>query len=290
VTAAVGVDVGGTKCLGVLLIDGLVEKELRRQTVDGAALIDNVAEMMLELAADATDLAPTFGIGIAGLVDRNGVLRESPHLSLESRANVAGLLAAKVGTKVEVDNDATTAALAEWKLGAGRGANNVACVSLGTGIGVGLIVDGILVHGANGYAGELGHMTVERNGPMCACGGQGCWELFASGSALSAAANSAGFSPETFTEAATTGDPSALLVIDNFADQVCIGLASIVYALDPEVIVIGGGVATVAEPLIPRLNNKLQNHVYGSSVRELPRVVGALLGERAAAIGAALLA
>ena len=289
-TAAVGVDVGGTKCLGVLLIDGLVEKELRRQTVDGAALIDNVAEMMLELAADATDLAPTFGIGIAGLVDRNGVLRESPHLSLESRANVAGLLAAKVGTKVEVDNDATTAALAEWKLGAGRGANNVACVSLGTGIGVGLIVDGILVHGANGYAGELGHMTVERNGPMCACGGQGCWELFASGSALSAAANSAGFSPETFAEAATTGDPSALFVIDNFADQVCIGLASIVYALDPEVIVIGGGVATVAEPLIPRLNNKLQNHVYGSSVRELPRVVGAQLGERAAAIGAALLA
>lgn len=288
-TAAVGVDVGGTKCLGVLVLDGLVKKELRRQTVNGAALIDNVAEMMLELAADATDSAPTFGIGIAGLVDRDGVLRESPHLSLESRANVAGLLAAKVGTKVEVDNDANTAALAEWKLGAGRGANNVACVSLGTGIGVGLIVDGILAHGANGYAGELGHMTVERNGPMCACGGQGCWELFASGTALSAAAISAGFSHEAFTEAATTGDPSALLVIDNFADQVCIGLASIVYALDPEVIVIGGGVATVAEPLIPCLNNKLQNHVYGSSVRELPRVVGAQLGERAAAIGAALL-
>ena len=289
-TAAVGVDVGGTKCLGVLLIDGLVKKELRRQTVDGAALIDDVAAMMLELAAEATGLAPTFGIGIAGLVDRNGVLRESPHLSLDSRANVAELLAAKVGTKVAVDNDATTAALAEWTLGAGRGAHNVACVSLGTGIGIGLIVDGRLVHGANGYAGELGHMTVERNGPMCACGGQGCWELFASGSALSAAANNAGFRPESLAEAARSGEASALAVIDNFADQVCIGLASIVYALDPELIVIGGGVATVADLLIPRLNSKLQNHVYGSNVRELPRVVGAQLGEHAAAIGAALLA
>ncbi len=78
-------------------------------------------------------------------------------------------------------------------------------------------------------------------------------------------------------------------MIDNFADQVCIGLASVVYALDPEVIVIGGGVATVADLLIPRLNDKLRNHVYGSNVRELPRVVGAHLGESAAAIGAALL-
>jgi glucokinase len=290
VTAAVGVDVGGTKCLGVLLIDGSVEHELRRQTVDGAALFDVVAEMMLQLAAEATGLAPTFGIGIAGLVDRNGVLRESPHLSLDNRANVAELLAAKVGTKVAVDNDATTAALAEWTLGAGRGAHNVACVSLGTGIGIGLIVDERLVHGANGYAGELGHMTVERNGPMCACGGQGCWELFASGSALSAAANNAGFRPESLAEAARSGEASALAVIDNFADQVCIGLASIVYALDPELIVVGGGVATVADLLIPRLNSKLQNHVYGSNVRELPRVVGAQLGEHAAAIGAALLA
>ncbi len=189
-----------------------------------------------------------------------------------------------------VENDATAGAFAEWSVGAGMGARTCVCVTLGTGIGVGVVIDGEVLHGTNGFAGEMGHMCIDRNGPKCKCGNRGCWEMIASGSALTGAAVGVGLKPETLASDARSGRAEALRVFAEFADAVALGLATVAYAFDPDVIVLGGGVSTSADVLIPLVQDRLGVHIYAAHSRPLPRVVAASLGERASAIGAALLA
>ena len=149
---------------------------------------------MQVLAQVAVALGPVarLGVGAAGLVTRDGVLRAGPNLPGITELPLRDELADRLGRDVMVDNDATCASYAEWQLGAGRGAHDLALVTLGTGIGAGFVVGGELQRGAHGFAGEPGHMVVDPNGRLCVCGQRGCWERYASGSGLADVARERG--------------------------------------------------------------------------------------------------
>ncbi len=180
-TLAAGIDVGGTKVFGLVVdASGNVVREHRVATPHGGT------ELIEAMASVAEALAPydSLGVGVPGLVSREGVLRASPNVVGIADLAVAERLGARLGHEVAVDNDATCAAAAEWKLGAARGRQHVIMVTLGTGIGGGIIADGRLTRGVNGFAGEIGHFVVDADGPPCPCGRRGCWERYASGSGL----------------------------------------------------------------------------------------------------------
>ena len=189
----VGIDVGGTKAQGVALdASGAIVTTAQRATPRGprslAVLIDTLVELAAELGIGSSG---TLGVGVPGLVTRAGVLRAAPNLDGVAEFDVSGELQARLGREVLVDNDATCATVAEWQSGAGRGTESMVLVTLGTGIGGGLVANGELQRGVNGFAGEFGHMVVDPNGPRCPCGRRGCWERYASGSGLAMLAREA---------------------------------------------------------------------------------------------------
>jgi glucokinase len=304
---SVGIDVGGSKCLGVALDPaGVVIDEQRRATPRGdgslMALIDTLAEL-----AHALGPFDSLGVGVPGLVTRAGVLRAAPNLDGVADFDVAGLLADRVGHVVHVDNDATCAALSEWTLGVARGTDDMVLVTLGTGIGGGLVLGGQLQRGASGFTGEYGHMVVDPDGPPCPCGRRGCWERYASGSGLARLAREAavgrrvdrvlelaGGDPESVRgemvqQAAREGDPDALAVIDEFGRWVALGLVNLTNALDPEMFVLGGGLAAGADLYLDPIRRWFRDLIYQPELRPLPAVAFASSYERAGAIGAALL-
>ncbi|MBI4936154.1 MAG: ROK family protein [Actinobacteria bacterium] len=300
-----GIDVGGTKCLGVVLSpDGDVVAEHRLPTPKGPeAIIDTLAEV-------AAALAPfdTIGVGVPGLVTRDGVLAAAPNLVDITHFRVGELLSARLGMQVEVDNDATCAAVTEWKVGAARGYDDFAMVTLGTGIGGGVVAGGRLVRGVNGFCGEMGHMVVHPDGPACPCGRRGCWERYASGNGLGRLAREAavarrltrvveiaGGDPEQVRgehvqAAAREGDDQALEVIDTFGRWVALGLVNLTNLLDPALFVLGGGLAAAGDIYLEPIKGWFNELLYSPHLRPHPKVVFAELGERAGAVGAALLA
>jgi len=301
--ASIGIDVGGTKCLGVILEGDHVVTEVRRPTpASPVAIIDTLEEIVHELG----DL-PTVGVGVPGLVTRQGVIRASPNLTAVADFDVAGMLATRLGHSVVVDNDATCAAVAEWRAGAARGHRDAVVVTLGTGIGGGLIVDDRVVRGTNGFAGEVGHMVIDPNGPVCPCGRRGCWERFASGSALGAMARAVvragGLSAittlvddgsdvrgEQVCELAARGDVEALDVVNEFAYWVALGLVSLTNMTDPSCIVIGGGLAASGDVFMDPVRHHFARLLYSPNLRPHPRLEIARFGELAGAVGAASLA
>lgn len=305
-TRTIGIDVGGSKCLGVVLDDGQVLTESRRPTPRGEGSLPQLIETLAELA---TELGPYehLGVGVPGLVTHEGVLRAAPNLDGVADFDVAGLLAERLSHPVEVDNDATCAALSEWSYGIGRGTTDMVLVTLGTGIGGGLVVGGRLQRGAHGFAGEYGHMVVDPDGPPCPCGRRGCWERYASGSGLARLAREAavgrrvdrvlqlaGGDPEAVRgemvqQAAREGDAAALAVIDDFGRWVALGLVNLTNALDPEMFVLGGGLAAGADLYLDSIRRWFRELLYQPELRPLPAVAFASSHERAGAIGAALL-
>ena len=296
---AVGVDVGGTKLLAVA-----GDRELRVPTPRGGpAIADAIAQVVEDLGG-----AERVGAGIAGLVDTSGVLRLGPNLPGVVEFPFRTELEARLGVPVTVDNDATCAMWAEHERGAARGTTEAVLVTLGTGIGGGQVTGGRLQRGANGFAGEPGHMVVDPNGPLCPCGRRGCWERFASGSGLGRLGRDAaeagradrvvalaGGDPEAVrgehvTAAAVEGDPGALKVMHDFAWWVALGVANLVNVLDPAVVVIGGGLAEAGDLLIEPVRACYLDLVLAPGHRPPVRIVAAELGDRAGAVGAALLA
>lgn len=305
----IGVDVGGTKCLGVAVADdGEVVAVDRRPTPRGAdQLVATVGDLARSLVADVDGerAALTYGVGLPGSITRRGVLTSSPHLPGVIDFDAASAFADLLGAPVAVTNDATCAVLAEWTLGAGRGVDNVVMITMGTGIGGGVIADGMLLLGANGYAGEFGHMMIDPNGPSCPCGQRGCWERYASGSAVALEAKRlagegllgdvvarAGsvdaITSEMIVAAAAANDPDALQVLDHFAYWMAAGLANLTNAFDPARFVLGGGLSEAAPVFEPMLRRHVAALVYASNLRPQPDIRFAELGERAGAIGAAL--
>ena len=303
----VGIDVGGTKAQAVVLdATGEVVETAQRPTPRGDRSLEALIEVLFELA-DEVGHEGSIGVGVPGLVTRRGVLRAAPNLDGVADFAIAELLTERFGTDVFADNDATCATVAEWLLGAGQGTSDMILVTLGTGIGGGIVANGALTRGHNGFAGEFGHMVIDPSGPLCPCGRRGCWERYASGSGLAMLAREAatghrlrqvvrhaGGDPqavrgEHVQAAARDGDHEALAVIDDFSRWVAIGLANLTNALDPEMFVLGGGLAAASDLYLEPIRRWFGDLLYQPHLRPIPRVEFARLGPLAGAVGAALL-
>jgi glucokinase len=306
-TVRVGIDVGGTKALGVALDEsGAVVAEARRPTPRGDGSLEPLVDTLVELA-QSLGVSGSLGVGVPGLVTRDGVLRAAPNLDGVADFEVGRLVSERLGHPVSVDNDATCATVAEWQLGAAAGTQNMMLVTLGTGIGGGLVSNGAVQRGMNGFAGEFGHMVVHPNGPRCPCGRRGCWERYASGSGLAmlareaatgrrlrAVVEHAGGDPqnvrgEHVQAAAREGDQDALAVIDDFGRWVALGLSNLTNAFDPEMFVLGGGLAAGAELYLDPIVRWYGELLYQPHLRPLPRIEFAHWGPLAGAVGAALM-
>ncbi len=318
----VGLDVGGTKILGVALGDNREVIAVQRRDTpspddDADALVATMAELVDCLVDEvragdtehAVSLPRAVGLGLPGLVDRSGRLHFAPNLAGLHDADLGARLGRAAGVEaVHLDNDATCAMRAEHALGAAVGADHVLLVTLGTGIGGGLVLDGRVMRGAFGFAGEVGHMVVDVDGLACPCGRRGCWEQYASGGALGrmgreeaerglgaawvqrAGGSIARVRGEHVTAAAAAGDVSARALLSRFADWFAIGLANLVDILDVERCVLGGGLVEAGETLLAPIRSSFATRLLAASHRPEVAIVPALLGERAGAIGAALLA
>jgi glucokinase len=221
-----------------------------------------------------------------GTVSRDGVVFLAPHLPDVRQLPMRALLASQLGIPVVVDNDATCAGVAEWKNGAARNCDNALVITIGTGIGAALIANGKVMRGHHGFAGESGHHIVMHGGEECPCGRRGCWEQYASGSALRRMAN--GVSGEEVLLRVVQEDAEAQRVLEEFASWVALGLYNLVNTLDPQVIVLGGGLGSSAV-LRHFVADALHKQMPPTELRPAPLLVTAQLGHEAGAIGAALL-
>jgi glucokinase len=303
----VGLDIGGTKVLGVLLdAQGTVLKEQRRVSPHAGvdALVATCSAIVEELAEPGSPV----GVGAAGLVSHDGEILYSPNLPTVRQAPLQKALLSATHHPLVVDNDANVAARGEIEYGAARGRRHALLVTLGTGIGGALLLNGELYRGAHGFGGEIGHITIQVGGPVCACGERGHWEAIASGSALGRMARelveqgrgaqmlaAAGGVVDQVTgvhveQAARAGDAGAIGLLSAYADNVALGLASLANVLDPEVIVIAGGLVELGPLLFDPLDESFVRHVEGGVYRPKIPIVPAELGERAGAVGAAVLA
>jgi len=284
---AIGVDVGGTKCLAVALgEDGSVLDSLTLPTAEGIGVVEEVAELCTALARRVGKAATSLGVGMPGTVSRDGVVYLAPHLPDVRQLPMRELLASKLNIPVVVDNDATCAGVAEWKKGAAQNCNDALIITIGTGIGAALIANGKVMRGHHGFAGESGHHIVVHGGEECPCGRRGCWEQYASGTALRRMAN--GVSGEEVLLRVVKEDAEAQIVLEEFASWVALGLFNLVNTLDPQVIVLGGGLGSSAV-LRHFVAVALSKQMPPAELRPAPLLVTAQLGPEAGAIGAALL-
>ena len=289
---AIGVDIGGTKVAGgVVDDDGNVLAETRRKTpgdADGA--IDAIVEVVGELR-ESHDVSAV-GVAAAGYVnaDRTTMLF-APNLPWQD-VPVRDLVGNAVDLPVDVENDANCAAWAEHRYGAARGERHVVCLTVGTGIGAGIVVDGALYRGAFGIAGEPGHLGVVRDGIHCGCGNSGCLEQYASGTALVRYARERGLDADgpEITAAARSGDERAVESFAEVGRWLGRALADLASVLDPAVFVIGGGVADAGELLIGPARESFRASLSGAAHRPVADVRAAVLGNAAGLVGAADLA
>ncbi len=297
---AVGVDVGGTKLLAVAIDSAgtVVAEERVLSQRDASQLIDGIA-------AVAGAVGPVGGlcVGLPGLVE-DGVLRFAANLPGIVELPVAAMLEERLGVPVVLGNDATLAAWGERSVGAAVGVDDALMVTLGTGIGGGLILGGRLYTGGHGMAGEIGHVLVDPAGPPCPCGQSGCWERYASGSGLGrlgGVAAGEGRAPALL--AAAGGDALAVRgehVVSaagratrarwrwsTSCPVVAIGLANLVNIFDPVLIVLGGGLIQADDVLLGPIRAQVMGYVEAANHRPRVEIRPALLGERAGALGAA---
>ena len=304
-----GIDLGGTKILSVCLDAdfNVIARDYRETGAqDGPeAVIERMAASLRAAAAGR----PVRGIGIStpGPVDLNrGVVTTPPNLPGWRDVPLARLVSEKLGIPAWIENDANAAAVAEHRLGAGRGSRHMILVAVGTGVGGGLILDGRLYRGASGGAGEVGHMIVDPGGQICGCGRAGCLEAVASGRALDrAAAEIAAAEPQGLVAqvagregvapdarildlAAAAGDTAAQAAIRRAGTFLGAGLTNLVNLFNPEVIVVGGSVRK-SELYLQTAIYVMQRDAFAQHKADV-RVVEAALGDEAPAIGAALVA
>ncbi len=302
-TTTIGIDLGGTKMMA-----GLVDDEGRiveQRTVARPRDPDAMAAAPIELADSLmADEVAAVGLGVAGFVTDEGVLVWGPNVVGEN-IPYSAMMAERFGLPVTVDNDANFAALGEARLGASQGYRHSIMITLGTGIGGGIIIDGNVYRGS-GFAGEIGHMIVDVGGTRCTCGQRGCWETFASGRRLDqlardlAARRPAGLVAELaagstadgvhLTDAALAGDEEAVAALVEMAGWLGLGIANLVVAFAPEVILIGGGVSRAGDLLLEPARAAAASSIEGAAHRPETPILGATLGANAGLIGAAIAA
>ncbi len=286
-----GFDVGGTKILGVATSDGgAAARTLREATPAGAdKLVDTLVAMAHELAPATGQV--TIGVGMAGFISTAGVVTVSPNLVGVDGATIGADLSAKLGVPVSFDNEVNCAARWELQYGAAQRIRHGVMVAVGTGIGGAFMVDGEVLRGANGLAGEPGHMIVEAGGRVCLCGRQGCWEMYASGSALNRLAVERlgpGVTGPDVTAAVRAGDAGAQAVLNEFSHWLALGISNLCVLTDPDMVVIGGGISEDWDLLAEPVDEHLGDMLIGRTSESRPAVVRSEAGELSAALGAAL--
>jgi glucokinase len=288
----IGVDIGGTR-IKLADVDGSrIEKHSVVPTPVGVA----PSEFLDTLARTIRDLVPSptaVGLGIPGEVDRNGRCYRLPNVPGFEGVAFADELERRLGARVVVENEATATALGESRFGHGRTHASFLMVTLGTGVGGGLVLDRRLIRGTNGFAGEVGHVTVDLSptAPRCVCGNQGCLESFAGARALVERVRRDGLSATGANDvalAARRGEASARAAFDTMADMLAVALNSIQNVIDLDAIVFSGGVSNAFDLIESRLREKLRARCYAKPLGEVPLLLSEL-GEHAGVIGAALL-
>ncbi|ADP81051.1 ROK family protein [Pseudofrankia inefficax] len=319
----VGLDIGATKILGVVVAgDGTVLAQAREQTVAGPDGVLASAGAVLERLAEAVDgpLPPDVGVGVPGIVDRRrGAVKHAVNLGLGGDwFPLADQIGARAGAlrhfgantarshfgantarshfgagpaRVTLENDLNAAT---WGAHVLSGADDLAYVSLGTGLAAGFVLDGVLRRGAHGAAGEIGHVPVDPAGELCSCGQKGCLELVASGSAASAAWPSRDVPPaQALFAAAAAGDPTAVAARDRFVDGVADAIRMLGLTVDPRTIILGGGVANLGAPLLDAVAGALRAQAatspFLSSLDLASRLTLVPRGVPVGALGAAMI-
>jgi len=306
--AGVGIDVGGTK-IAAMRVDPDGRIAAREQVVTPADDMVATLDAMVETARRVIDPnVAAVGVGAAGLVSfATGTLAFAPNLAWHD-APITEHVSSALGLPTVTDNDANVAAWGEYRAGAGRGMGDLLLVTVGTGIGGGIVAGGSLFRGAHGFAAEIGHIIVEPGGPLCGCGNYGCWEQVASGHAITRAgrdaahqypnsliAQLAGGDPGAVngpivTRAAQQGDQLAVGILSEVGRRLGEGIAGLVNVLDPEVVIVGGGAVAAGDLLLEPARVAFRDAVEAAEHRPEVPIVPAILGNDAGAVGAALLA
>lgn len=309
---AIGVDLGATKTLVVACdTEGqiLVEKQEQTPTSQGKEAVIkntlNLIENVLNSSVLKERLFIGIGIGYAGLVNYDtGVVRSSIMLPDWFEVPLQYIIEKHFNTSARIDNDANAAAYGEWWIGSGRGSRNMICLTIGTGIGGGLIINNQLYRGPDGTAAEFGNMTIDYDGPLCWCGNRGCLNPIASGTAISQRTveriqqgnqsrilelvnnNLDEIQPSIVARAAVDGDELAGRIIAETAMFLGVGIANLINALNPDAVVLSGGVAEIGELLINPIQQEVLKRAFEIPARRA-KILKAELGNKAGAVGAA---
>jgi glucokinase len=311
--SVLAIDLGGTKIIAaaVLSTGEIISRKYSLTLADEGPrpvinrLSSAVAETMAQARLKTSDIAG-IGIAAAGIIDtKEGIVTTSPNLSGWRDVPLRDIIAERLGLTTYLINDASAAALGEHRFGAGRGVDNLIYLTVSTGIGGGIIIDGELYLGADGCAGEIGHMIIETHGPQCNCGKFGCLEALASGSAMTEESvrrlnqgekssiirlvdgRLESITAETVSLAARKGDSLACDIVARAATYLGIGLANLVNIFNPELIVIGGGVSKMGNMLLAPARKAVRELAFKLPARTA-RIVRARLGSNAGIIGAAV--
>ena len=307
-------DLGGTNMRAALVTDSgaLVKRQMESTRVDAGreVVMESLASALLDVKATA-DNSPLIGVGlsVASPTDsKTGEMYDPPNLHGEGwhLFSPKKYLEEKLGLPVSLANDATLGAMGEHAFGAGRGTNNMIFMTLSTGIGGGVITNGKLYTGHKGFAGEIGHITIDKNGPACNCGNAGCLETMASGTAVAriaferlsagessslleaAGGDASAVDAKLVAQEAIAGDALAKSLMDEVATNLGIGIVSLMHIFDPELIVIGGGMSQNLDMFLPEINREIQRHAM-THLKDRRPIVKSELGDDVSLLGAAAL-
>ena len=308
-----GIDIGGSNIAAAIVdseynVSGRAKIKVRKD-VDAAAFCDDIASVALTAAKEAgvsMDDIAYCGIGCPGIISsHSGVLEYASNLG-HSNLPLGYEISQRLGVSTYIENDANCAALGEVCAGAAKGAESALMVTVGTGIGGGIIIDGKVYSGVNGIAGEIGHMALFPGGEQCSCGRRGCWEAYASATALKRQTRQAmqdnpdslmwkyapsleKVSGKTSFQAMRDGDSAAAQVVDTYIYYLAEGLVNCINILQPEVVCIGGGVSNEGDSLLVPLRERVLSYRFGRGNIRHPRIEAAQLWGEAGIIGAAML-
>ncbi len=307
----VGIDLGGTNTKIGLVDEGgniIFTTIVKTDSMDGfEKTVERLSNILIEQIKGSNisyDNVKTVGIGVPGPVVNERIVKFWANFPWPREVDLAGEFEKHLNKKVKVDNDVNIITLGEMWKGAAQGYKNVLGLAIGTGIGGGVITDGKLVSGKNGAGGEVGHLKVVKDGKLCGCGQDGCWEAYASATGLIREAHSRlsvnksnllyerikgrEVEAKDIFDTAKEGDVFSLSLVDYEAEYIALGIGSLLNVLDPEIIVIGGGVSLAGDILFSRVNEKLKKYALPSTLENL-KILPAELGNDAGIIGAAYL-